>query len=279
MNPKRLIVTADDVGLHRGMTDGAVRAHREGIVRACSVAAAGADLARAVDLLRGCPDLDVGAHLALVELAPVSPPARIPTLTDGRGMLLSSHRAFAVRYALGRVSTAEVEIELRAQIERLLAAGLTLGHLNGHQHVHTLPRVFDVVARLAVEYRVPYVRIPAERAATGAGLARRASVAVLGRLGRRARAVAAREGLRASDRTIGIAEAGHLDTARLLRLLDLVEGETELVTHPGIDGASIEQSFRWGYAWDAETAALCDPRVRDAIARAGIALGGIRPAA
>ncbi len=277
MTLTRLIVTADDVGLHRGMTEGAVRAHREGIVTACSVAAAGADLGHAVDLLRGCPDLDVGVHLALVELAPMSPPSRIPSLTDGRGMLLPSHRAFAIRYALGRVSTAEVEVEMRAQIERVLAAGLSLRHVNGHQHVHVLPGVFDVVVRLAADYHIPYVRIPDDRATAGAPLARRAAISALGRLARRARARALAAGLRASDRTIGIADAGHLDTARLLRLLALVEGETELVAHPGIGGASIEQSYRWGYAWDAETDALCDPRVRDAIARAGIELGGIRP--
>jgi len=39
---KRLIVTADDVGLHRGMTDGALQAHETGIVTACSVVANGA---------------------------------------------------------------------------------------------------------------------------------------------------------------------------------------------------------------------------------------------
>ena len=65
--PKRLIVTADDVGLHRGMTEGAIRAHREGIVTACSVVANGVAFDDAVARLRDVPALEVGVHLTLVE--------------------------------------------------------------------------------------------------------------------------------------------------------------------------------------------------------------------
>src|SRR4051794_33530066 len=63
----RLIVTADDVGLDRGMTEGAIRAHREGIVTACSVVANGREFDDAVARLRDTPSLEVGVHLALVE--------------------------------------------------------------------------------------------------------------------------------------------------------------------------------------------------------------------
>src|SRR5438270_7621569 len=67
VSPRRLVVTADDVGLHRGMTEGAIRAHREGIVTACSVVANGAAFYDAVERLRDVPSLEVGVHLTLVE--------------------------------------------------------------------------------------------------------------------------------------------------------------------------------------------------------------------
>src|SRR5260370_24294876 len=52
VSTRRLIVTADDVGLHRGMTEGAIRAHRDGIVTACSVVASGVAFDDAVAPLR-----------------------------------------------------------------------------------------------------------------------------------------------------------------------------------------------------------------------------------
>src|SRR4029079_10266433 len=64
---KKLIVTADDVGLHRGMTEGAIRAHRDGIVTACSIVANGRDFDDAVARLRDVPSLEAGVHLTMVE--------------------------------------------------------------------------------------------------------------------------------------------------------------------------------------------------------------------
>ncbi len=275
----RLIVTADDVGLHRGMTLGAIRAHGRGIVTACSVAGAGRELAHAAELLKECPDLDVGVHLMLVGARPVSSPARVPTLVTRSGDFPPAYPDFSARYVLGRVSLAEVEIELRAQIERLLASGLTLCHMNGHQHVHVLPRVFEVVVRLATEYRIPYVRIPDDRMPGGSPSLRRAAVRALARLARREARAARAIGLRVNDRTIGVVDAGHLTAARVCRLVAAIAGSdalTELVTHPGVQGDEIAQQFDWGYAWDTETAALCDPAVADTMTERGIELVGIR---
>lgn len=273
---KHLIVTADDVGLHRAMTLGAVRAHREGIVTACSVAATGRELDHAAELLHDCPALDVGVHLTLVEDRPLSDPERIPTLVTRDGTFLPSYRRFATRYALGRVSIPEVERELRAQIERVLAKGLSPCHLNGHQHVHVLPRVFDVVLSLAREYGIPYVRVPDDHVPVGTAVARRLALAALGRLARRAKHKTRAAGLFANDRTIGVADAGHLDAGRLTRLLREVSSVTELVAHPGIDRALISRSYHWNYDWDIETDALCSPAVREALFANRIALGGIR---
>ena len=64
---RRLIVTADDVGLDRGMTAGAIEAHRNGIVTACSIVANGREFEDAVGRLHDCPALEIGVHLTLVE--------------------------------------------------------------------------------------------------------------------------------------------------------------------------------------------------------------------
>jgi len=248
--PIRLIVTADDVGLHPGMTAGAIRAHREGIVTACSVVANGAAFDDAVTQLRDVPSLEAGVHLALVEERSLT------------GMHFpKSYRSFV----LGRKDFAAIERELRAQIERVLASGLRVTHLNGHQHLHMLPSIFAIVARLADEYGIGYVRRVRDRGGQG-GVVRRASIAAVNLLGRKT----ADE--RSNDITIGVMEAGRLTAARIVALLQHAEGTTELVTHPGI---GVDAYPHWRYAWDQETAALCDRSVREAIANRGIEL--IRP--
>jgi len=272
---KSLIVTADDVGIHRGMTLGAVRAHRDGIVTACSVAGAGLELAHAAALLRDCPTLDTGVHLMLTGGRPVSAPARIPSLLTRTGSFPSGYPAFLARYALQRIASPEVAIELRAQIERVIASGIAVTHLNGHQHLHVLPDIFDVVVALAVEFDVPYVRIPRDRGGD-AGWIRRRSVALLSRVAAAAAVKARAAGLLVNDAAIGVESAGHLSTPQIHRLLSHVDGLTELVVHPGVDGDTIRRAFSWGYDWDGETAALCDPSLREVFTREGIGLVGVR---
>lgn len=244
---RQLIVTADDVGLDAGMTEGAIRAHRDGIVTACSIVASGAAFDDAVARLRDVPSLEAGVHLALVEER---------SLTGLR--MPRKYTTFVPLYLARVISIDAIERELRAQIERVLATGLRVTHLNGHQHLHLLPRIFAVVAKLAREYAIPYVRIVDDRG----GIARSFSMAALSVLGRRARNAAF-----TNDRTIGVAIAGHLDD--VTPLLDHVDGVTELVTHPGV---GVTAYPAWAYEWDPETRALCAPELRDELARRGIAL-------
>lgn len=245
-----LVVTADDAGLHPGMTEGAIRAHRQGIVTACSVVANGVAFDDAVARLRDVPSLEVGVHLTLVEERPLTP-IRFP----------KKYTAFVPLYLARVIGIDAIERELRAQVEKVRATGLRITHLNGHQHLHVLPRIFAVVRRLAREYAIPYVRTVND----SGGTARRLPVAALNALGRRAPGT--------NQRTIGVAAAGHLTD--VVPLLDHVSGITELVTHPGI-GVS---GYAWGYDWEAETRALCDPRLGDELAKRGITLAAPSAAA
>lgn len=270
---RHLVVTADDVGLHPGMTQGALEAHERGIVTACSVVAGGRDFPRAVELLRDRPSLAVGVHLTLVGGRPLSPAAEVRSLVTRDGVFLPGFRAFLSRYYAGRIDLKEVERELRRQIEALLGAGLAVRHANGHQHLHVLPRVAEVVLRLAEEYGIGFVRTPIDRRSRRVPLSRRLAVLAMGRLARAAhRRAQHHPRVRAGDGTIGIAEAGHLTRERITELLPLVAGLTELVCHPGVDEQGIATEFPWGYEWETETRTLCDPALRRAIREAGITL-------
>lgn len=267
MPESRLIVTADDVGLAPGMTAGALHAHTHGIVTAVSVAATGRAFAAAVASLRDHPGLDVGIHWTLVEESPLSPPGEVRSLLTGSGAPLPGFRAFSRRYFTGGIRIAEVEQELRRQTERLLETGLPVVHANGHQHLHVLPAVFEVVQKLADEYRIPHLRIP-DGLRPAFWTPRGAQVAALYHFGRRA---GRRWGGR--RRTIGIPEAGHLSAGTLEKLLSQIDGVTELVCHPGLGDTDLTLRYpSWGYEWDAETTALCEPRLRGRLAEMGIAL-------
>lgn len=272
---KRLVVTADDVGLHAGMTAGALAAHDRGVVTACSVAPCGVDFPAAVRALTARPALDVGIHLTLVGERPLSPPSEVRSLVGGDGRFPRAWTAFLARYLARAVSLEEVEREWRRQIARLREAGLAPVHLNSHQHLHALPRLFRLAVRLAREHGIPFVRLPRDPAAARRLGARALAVRALDAVGWRARRHLEARGdgpTPSLDATLGVLVAGRLDLPRLLALLGDVEGRVELVCHPGRGDAELERATRWGYRWERETAALCDTGVRAALAARGIEL-------
>ena len=258
---RKLIVTADDVGLHPAMTTGALRAHRGGIVTACSVVANGSAIDDAIARLRDAPTLSIGVHLTLVGELPLRKPIEIPSLVDTHGRLYTSFTRFVPRYFAGAIRLPDVERELRAQIEKVLNADLPVRHVNGHQHLHLLPRIFELVVRLCGEYQIAYVRTVSEETTWSM---RGASIAVLSNMGRLDRKHVST--VRTNDRTIGVTDAGHLDAERLIALLDEVSGVTELVCHPASWGeGEAAPPYAWNYHWREETEALCDSEVRAAL--------------
>lgn len=233
--------------------------------------AGGRDVERAAALLRERPGFEPGLHLALAAAPLVCSPSEVPSLMP-EGRPLRGYRSLLVRYSLRRIDPRDVEREARRQAERLLGLGLRLTHVNGHEHLHVLPGVDDVVSRLARDLGIPYVRVPAAELVDVAWRpARLALTALAARAGRRFRAA----GLATNDRALGIAAPGHVLGHVLHRALETAAGVSELVVHPGIGNAAIDAELGTGYDWDGERIALTDPRLRVGLDRRGIRL--VRP--
>ena len=264
---RRLIVNADDMGLHAGINAGVLRCHQEGIVTSASVSPNGVAFEEACRLLRGAPELDLGIHLTLVDEAPLSPPDSLPTLAP-RGRLPRGYAALFRRLLMRQVREAEVERELVAQAARVRDAGLAVSHLDSHQHVHLHPALLPVVIRVAQRFGVR-----ALRAAARVMPLRGMKPALISLFARRGMSRVRKAGLKTPDVFVGLADTGRLDEARLLRLLArLPRGTSELVCHPGCGDAAIGAAYPWGFRWDGESKALTSPAVGEALARERIQL-------
>ena len=151
-----LIVNGDDFGYTKGISDGVIQAHSNGIVTSTSIMANGMAFDYAVSLLVENPSLGVGIHLNVFEGKPVAPPESIPGLLDHDGNFL---RADVIRKARRlELSEREVYLEFAAQVEKCLARGVRLNHIDSHQHLHLFPQVLRAVLKLSKEYKIRAVR-------------------------------------------------------------------------------------------------------------------------
>ncbi|HJZ75729.1 MAG TPA: ChbG/HpnK family deacetylase [Vicinamibacterales bacterium] len=280
---RQLVVNADDFGLTVGVNDGILDAHDLGILTSTSLFANAPATVDAIRRSRGRPSLGVGAHLTLVDGTPTLPARDVPTLVTDDGRFRRSWRPFIVACLQGRVSLSEVERELTAQIERL-RADVRLTHLDAHKHVHAYPPVFAIVARLAVRFGIPTVRVPYERWSAAAALGRESDApaatrrqawlnALLWPWARRNYRAAAELGLRVPNFT-GRIDTGVFTRRSLRRMLHgLRPGVNELMVHPGYADADLRRMpTRLIESRLEEVALLCSLETRATLTREQITL-------
>ena len=250
-------MNADDFGFTRDVNAGIVAAHREGILTATTLMATGAAFDDAIRLARETPSLDIGCHLVLVGAPPYPPTV-----------------AALVRALAGR--RIRVYDELRSQALKIFDAGLEPSHLDTHKHTHLLPPVLDAVARLAEEFRIPWVRRPFDFPieARGVPWTRRAVSRGLGFLRRRFGRVLEAHHCRMTDHFAGFRITGQYDAAELAELIrGLPPGTTEFMCHPGYcSDELLAARTRLKQSRAEELKALTSPLVREALGDAGIEL-------
>jgi predicted glycoside hydrolase/deacetylase ChbG (UPF0249 family) len=150
------IFHADDVGMCHGANLAFEKLSNDGIITCGSIMVPCPWFSEVVAMAAANPRLDLGVHLTLTSewrhyrWAPISTSDRSSGLIDADGYFW--HR---LPMLADHVVPEAAEVEMRAQIERTLAAGIDITHLDSHMGVALLPQLIDIYTRLGREYRLP----------------------------------------------------------------------------------------------------------------------------
>lgn len=265
---RQLIVSADDLGLHEAINRGVLEGYEEGIVTAASIVACGSAFEDAARLVSRRRKLDIGIHLTLVEEEPVLRSGRLGTLAPN-GRFPKTYRELFFALIKGKIRLREVELELDAQIQRVLDAGLTVSHLDSHQHTHFFPQIRPIVMSLAEKHGIRGVRAGA-KVVPG----RTRFSLFLGPLAKRAHREARSYGFVTPDALWLPSPSGRMSGLQLVKGIPrLPQGVTELVVHPGADQRALDRVYpHWQFKWRQELAAVQASDVRDALDRNKVTL-------
>ena len=237
---------------------------------------AGPAAADAVARARRLPGLRVGLHLVVIEGPAVLPRGQIPALLDQDGQFVSDQLAFGLRAAFRPEVRAQLRREIAAQFDAFAATGLPLDHANAHKHMHLHPVVGHMLIAAGRRHGLRAIRIPSEPAAPLAaadGTRDSFSAAALRRWTRVLRAQASKAGLRTNRACFGLAWSGAMTAARVRALAaHLPPGLSEIYFHPAVARDDRLIRLMPDYRHQAELAALCDPGLREALARGGASL-------
>jgi len=154
---KLIIVHADDLGETHAVNAAAIKSLEAGSINSASLMVPCPWFPEIADHAKSHPSGDFGLHLTVTServyyrWGSVAPADKVPSLLDENGYF---HHDWEQNQ---HINAKEVEIELRAQIERALAMGVRPTHLDSHQYrlIMNGKELFDVMVRVAHEYKLP----------------------------------------------------------------------------------------------------------------------------
>jgi hypothetical protein len=155
---KLLIVHADDVGMTHAVNAATIKALEGGGVNSASIMVPCPWFPEIAEYAKAHPEADFGLHLTLTServyyrWGPVAPRDKVASLVDENGYFWHDWTTKT------SIEPKEVELELRAQIERAYAMGIRPTHLDSHQYrlYDNGKELFEVLLRIAHEKKLPF---------------------------------------------------------------------------------------------------------------------------
>ena len=235
-----IIIHADDLGETHAVNAAAIQAFERGAVNSASMMVPCPWFPEIAGFAKSHPDADLGLHLTLTServyyrWGPVAPGDQVSTLIDQNGYLRHDWDDHP------RIDPKQVEIELRAQVERALRMGVHPTHLDSHQYrlIMNGKELFDAMLRVAHDYKLP-VFVNRDWFAQHSYLSSSVGPDDL-----------------VLDHTVTIdpdVPAQKWADFYLTALKNLQPGVTEFVIHPGFDDEELRAATReratWGAQW------------------------------
>ena len=251
----KVVVSADDFGLCPEVDEAICLLNDRGIVQRTCFLVNSEHFQTSAEALRRRPLLEVAIHLNLTDGRPVLPAFEVPTLVNRTGAFRGGrHYGVLARIVTGQMSRRDIKAEWTAQIARAKEAGIEVGQLTSHGHLHLLPQLREMVCDLLETFAIPSVRVVLSARSVRGSVLRLSSSGLIRTMKRR--------GLRVTfpDRIIGLGWGGAVTTERIVEALATSgEGTAELIVHPAL--GSNDYHRRWHYAGAAETEALLSEEV------------------
>ena len=153
---------------------------------------------------------------------------------------------------------------MSAQAYKIQNSGVKISHVDSHQHLHVLPKVFEIVSDMAIKLNVKAMRMP-HAYLNGWGGACKISKVALNFLSLRARDKAKKLNFAMPDKFFGIVAGSSINEKWLCSVINDIETTAEIMVHIGSNNEILQASLNWEHDFEAELNTLKSDEVKDRI--------------
>jgi predicted glycoside hydrolase/deacetylase ChbG (UPF0249 family) len=258
---KEVCIIADDCGLFHSLDEEILNLYKSGIVTDLSIVSCGESFEYVIKELLDIGTVPVGVHGCFVNSEQAL--TGVSFLTDKKGKFRERNSIVIRSLLRPKKFQKHLDLELRAQIRRLVSTGLRVEHIDSHQHLHLLPAAQRVFLDLALEYNLT-IRFPSiiKVGARLTSLFLLPCLELMRRNLRRQRWSSIRV-----YRALGFEYSGRMTASALEFFLKSDETFPKVImVHPGKrTGDMPERYLAWGFEWESEADSLrnlANPRIQ-----------------
>ncbi len=239
MGNKKFILNADDFGMSKAFNRAVLDGYHNGFLTSASLCANGKAFNAAVnEIIPECPNLGTGVHLNIMEGRSLT---KAPMLTNKRGKFNNSYLKLILK-STDYKFLEQVEYEFRTQIETVMNY-TKVDHIDSHVHTHAIPNIFKITAKLAKEYKIPFIRTQYEEMYFVPSIKKHLNfkyppnilkILLLNSFTKINKKVVREYGLKTNDYLIGVGYTGLMDSKTIEYGLGAIEGDgiAEALIHP-----------------------------------------------
>ena len=147
----KVIFNADDLGLTRGVNQGILNCYKKGAINSASLLTNTPYFDETVLLIKENKLHNIGLHFNLTEFKPLF--STLKTLVDQDGNFYRNCSNIKT------IDLHEVALELTAQYQKAIDAGVTITHFDSHHHVHMSKLLGKTFLQMSNKYHIPLRKV------------------------------------------------------------------------------------------------------------------------
>ena len=269
MSGKKFILNSDNFGTSKSANRAVLEGYHNGFLTSASLSANGSAFNSAVnEIIPECPNLGIGVHLNITSGKSLT---KAPLLTNKKGEFDKIYHRILVRSNISAFLK-QVEFEFRTQIETVMNYA-KVDHIDSNSHIHSIPNIFKITAKLAKEYNIPFIRTHYEEIYFVQSIKKHLNIRfpfnlhdalVLNSLSINNKESARRIGLKTNDNIIGTEYKNMIDSSVIETALNQLDEDcvAECVINPATSFGAKKQQY-------AEFLITKDKELKDKITRLG----------
>lgn len=156
----KLVISNDDFGLTFGFNAAIEECFKKGVTTSTSIITNGFAFQNSLKLLRtSLKNISLGLHLNITHGEAFS-----EELATSEGLYKFEFHDYYIRLVrnnpkLLKAISRDLESQFKVSIEK---HNLPIDHVDGHDHIHMIPSIFEIVCKLCRKYNINYLRLTNE---------------------------------------------------------------------------------------------------------------------